>query len=431
MFKLDGMTGEVLWSQHYASAEGVDEAALGMALDSQDNVFVTGRAMIGTQLDQVLTMKLSGTTGNVVWMETFGGSGSGKDISWDIVIGSDDQPVISGFVIESGEVANYFVRKMENNDGEVVWDKRGSEVQDNFSSRGTWLELMDNNDVVMCQRVFGSNGYDVFLQRFSGNDGTVVWTRLYDGETHGGDDPRAMVRDADGNLLIAGVQDIAWNYDFMTLKVDGSTGEPLWVSGYDGPPGWYDVASTVTSGPGGTVIVSGLSDGTGTGWDWATIAYDGTDGTQLWEMRYDGPTSQSDEPSHLVANDQGEVFVTGYGYGEGTNKDQITVCYHSQTTSAVGDTPGVASLARAWPNPFNPRVNFSFELPREAHARLAVFDLRGREVTTLVDGILAEGNHSTSWDGRDTAGRSAPAGVYLAIMQSGDTRSSQKIVLAK
>lgn len=431
MFKLDGMTGEVLWSQHYASPEGVNEAALGMALDSNDNVFITGRAQIGAQSEEAITMKLAAGNGDILWMDTFGGSEATDDISWEVVVGSDDHPVISGFLVETGAVANYFVRKMDNATGAVIWDKRGTQAQENITSRGTWLSLMDNDDVVMCQRVFGSNGYDIYLHRFAASNGTTVWATTFDNPTHTGDDPKNMTCDPDGNLIVVGVQDISWNYNFMVVKFDGSTGAPMWNSNYDGPPGWYDVASDVTSGPEGSVIVTGLSDGSGTGWDWATVAFDGNDGTQLWEMRFDGPTSQSDEPGNVIANDAGEIFLTGYGYGSGTNKDMFTVCYQVATLSAVNDTPAVASMSRAWPNPFNPRVNFSFDLPRGAHAHLAVFDLRGRLVTTLVDGVLAEGNHTTSWDGRDRSGRSAPAGVYLAIMTSGQTSSTQKIVLAK
>ncbi len=431
MFKLDGMTGEVLWSQHYASPEGINEAALGLDLDSQDDVFITGRAQVGAQSDEAMTMKLDGSSGDILWMDTFGGSAGFDDISWELVIGSDDHPVISGFVVNTGAVANYFVRKMDNTTGDVIWDKRGPQAQDNVTNRGTWLSLMDNDDVVMCQRVFGANGYDVYLHRFAGTDGSTLWSRTFDNSTHSGDDPKNMARDADGNLVIVGVQDISWNYNFMVLKIDGTNGETMWNSGYDGPPGWYDVATTVTNGPGGSVIVSGLSDGSGTGWDWATVAYDGTDGTQQWEKRFDGPTSQSDEPSQVIANSSGEIFVTGYGYGSGTNKDMFTICYQVATLSAVGDTPAMASLTNAWPNPFNPRINFSFDLPRSAHAHLAVYDLRGHQITTLVDGVLAEGTHTTSWNGVDPQGRAMPGGVYLAIMTSGDIRSTQKIVLAK
>ncbi len=431
MFKLDGTTGEVLWSLHYASPEGVDEGALDMVLDSQDDIFITGYAMIGSQGKQALTMKISGSNGSIIWTDTFGGSDAEHDLAWDIVIGSDDNPVISGIVLESGAVANYFVRKMDSSDGSVIWDKRGTEAQYNVDSRGTWLSIMDNGDVVMAQRTFGSNGYDIYLHRFAASNGSTVWSRTFDGPTHGGDEPRDMIVDSEDNLLICGVQDISWNYNYMVLKIDGDTGDTLWNANYDGPPGWYDVASSIAEGPDGTVLVTGLSDGTGTGWDWATIAYNSSDGAQVWEKRFDGPTSQSDEASHVIASPEGEVFVTGYGYGDGSNKDMFTVCYQVETTSAVGETPLAASFSRAWPNPFNPRINFSFELAQDAQTSLNIYDLRGRQVITLMDGNFSQGTHTTRWDGRNTQGQSMPAGVYLAIMNSGQTRSTQKIVLAK
>lgn len=431
MLKLDGTTGEVLWSQHYASSEGVSEAILSVVVDANDDVFGAGRAAIGAAQDQVMTMKLNGHNGNIIWMETFGGNDNRNDVAWDIVMGNDNQPVLSGLVINAGDAAEHFVRKINNNDGSLVWDQRGPEAQNNPSSRGTWLEHMDNDDVVICQRVFGFNGYDVFLKRFSATDGSLVWETTYNGDTNGGDDPKAMTRDADGNLIVAGVQDVNWNYNFMALKVDGQTGEPVWIANYDGPPGWYDVGTAVTVANDGTVIVSGFSDGDGTGWDWATLGLDPVDGAQKWVMRHDGTASQSDEPAFVLAGAGNEIFVTGYGYGPGTNQDLITVCYVTENLSAVGDTPALATLDRAWPNPFNPRVNFSFRLEVEMPTRLAIYDMKGQRVASLIDRALGEGEHFASWDGRDAAGRGAPAGVYLAIMESGSQRVTQKIVLAK
>ena len=63
---MDGETGEVLWSRHFASAAGLDEAALAVALDSQDNVFVTGRGAVAVSNDDMLTMKLAAGTGEVL-----------------------------------------------------------------------------------------------------------------------------------------------------------------------------------------------------------------------------------------------------------------------------------------------------------------------------------------------------------------------------
>ena len=81
-----------------------------------------------------------------------------------------------------------------------------------------------------------------------------------------------------------------------------------------------------------------------------------------------------------------EIFVTGYGYDEFTGKDFVTLCLENSTTSPVAELPGALARMRAWPNPFNPRVNFDFYLPQTADVQLAIFDLRGRQVAEVLAG---------------------------------------------
>ena len=154
-------------------------------------------------------------------------------------------------------------------------------------------------------------------------------------------------------------------------------------------------------------------------------------GHHLWAQRFDGPASQSDEARYILATDSGEVFVTGYGYGDGTGKDLVTIRDQVEASSPVGDLPVRAITARAWPNPFNPRVSIAFELPRTAPTLVVVFDTRGHRVATLLEEELGIGSHTTVWDGRHSDGRAAAAGTYLVRVQSGYLQSVQKVVLAK
>ena len=79
-------------------------------------------------------------------------------------------------------------------------------------------------------------------------------------------------------------------------------------------------------------------------------------------------------------------------------------------------TPAFATLLGAnYPNPFNPSTKFSFALDRDAQVSLAVFDLRGHLVRTVVEGRLAAGDYSNAyaWDGRDDQGRAVTSGTYF------------------
>ncbi|MDH4336910.1 MAG: T9SS type A sorting domain-containing protein [Candidatus Krumholzibacteria bacterium] len=73
-----------------------------------------------------------------------------------------------------------------------------------------------------------------------------------------------------------------------------------------------------------------------------------------------------------------------------------------------GGTPATASLHQNYPNPFNPATTISFDLGARSFVSLRVFDVRGREVATLIQGELPAGTHTQPWHALDLA-----SGVYL------------------
>lgn len=94
--------------------------------------------------------------------------------------------------------------------------------------------------------------------------------------------------------------------------------------------------------------------------------------------------------------------------------------------------PAVVTLAPNVPNPFNPSTRLEFSVARDGVAvRLAVYDLRGQLVRTLLSGTLDSGPHEVTWDGRDATGRTVASGAYVARLVA-DGHSEQRIMtLAK
>jgi hypothetical protein len=107
-----------------------------------------------------------------------------------------------------------------------------------------------------------------------------------------------------------------------------------------------------------------------------------------------------------------------------------------QSTTAVpgdfaGDTRVSLRLAPNQPNPVNSGTAISFDLPHAQRSSLAVFDLRGRLVRTLVDQDLAAGPHRVQWDGRDKAGVPVASGVYFARLRAGGEQRQQRMVVVR
>jgi len=83
------------------------------------------------------------------------------------------------------------------------------------------------------------------------------------------------------------------------------------------------------------------------------------------------------------------------------------------------------------PNPFNPRTTLHFSLAATGPASLAIYDVNGRRVRTLVDATLAAGAHVAVWDGTDDDGHRVGAGVYWSQLRTGGYESQKKMVLLK
>ncbi len=93
--------------------------------------------------------------------------------------------------------------------------------------------------------------------------------------------------------------------------------------------------------------------------------------------------------------------------------------------------PGVMTLYGNIPNPFNATTDIVFELYRPDNIELTIFDIMGREVTTLVSGPMDRGLHRISWDGSDATGRTMGSGVYLCRMTTAKGRITDRMILIK
>ncbi len=98
-----------------------------------------------------------------------------------------------------------------------------------------------------------------------------------------------------------------------------------------------------------------------------------------------------------------------------------------------GDLPRRTGLRleQARPNPFNPSTVIRYTLPARSHVRLGVYDLAGREVAVLRDGVQAEGGQQVRWDGTDGRGRPLGAGVYCVRLEAGGLAQTAKLTLLK
>jgi hypothetical protein len=94
-----------------------------------------------------------------------------------------------------------------------------------------------------------------------------------------------------------------------------------------------------------------------------------------------------------------------------------------------------------YPNPFNPETVINFQISSDSFASsslsvplaisIAIYNIKGQRVRTLVEDKFTVGSHSVIWDGTDDMGRSVGNGVYLYRLTSGDSSITRKMLLIK
>lgn len=125
--------------------------------------------------------------------------------------------------------------------------------------------------------------------------------------------------------------------------------------------------------------------------------------------------------------DAGDFIVGLAGAGLG-----LATLPYDCTNTAVTPTPTPREPAlAAWPNPFNPETTLHFRLGAAGPVHLAVYDVAGRRVCTLLSGDRAAGELRVSWDGRDDTGSALPSGVYLARIETPEAIGHAKLILLK
>jgi hypothetical protein len=164
-------------------------------------------------------------------------------------------------------------------------------------------------------------------------DGSTAWVKGYAGSGDGYDESKAIAVDGDGNVYVTGVSSgSGTSYDYATIKYNPS-GDTVWVRRYDGPASSVDEPFAVAVDASGNVYVTGCSYGSGTDYDYATVKYK-PNGDTAWVRRYNGPENGSDQAQALALDGSGNVYVTGWSWGgSSTGEDYATVKYN-----ASGDT---------------------------------------------------------------------------------------------
>lgn len=138
-----------------------------------------------------------------------------------------------------------------------------------------------------------------------------LWTQRYDGPlSSANDEAYRVVRDNNGDIIIFGItSDFNFSTDLLTIKYSGTDGSLLWSRRYDGLDKLDERIGALALDSAGNVLVTGSSARAAGGWDLYTAKYAAADGAVLWEKSYSGTGNREDHPVSLRVDSTGNVVL--------------------------------------------------------------------------------------------------------------------------
>jgi type IX secretion system substrate protein/beta-propeller repeat-containing protein len=482
--KYNTATGDTVWVNRYGGSANLNDAPAAIITDNAGNVYVTGWVFnTGTTRDMFIS-KYDVATGNLVWVRTYNGAGNGGDYSFSIAVDGNNNVYITGRS-DVGNAAQRFTTIKYNSSGVMQWlaiytpDLPVTGIFD--EARSVKVDGNGNVYVSGSSRFSPSPASEDYLTLKYNSSGILQWFKRHNGNLNSDDYVVAMVLDGVPNVYVAGYSNrYQANYDYVTIKYEGTTGDSIAAAVFNGQGGGVDVTTAMAIDNSSNIFITGWSQG-GFGTDYETIKYN-SNLSQQWATRFVRFTNL-DVPAAMVVNPTGDVYVTGSTPNSGMGYDYLTIEYSSMggllaldmyngsansndyaksiaidgagnvyiTGSAVFGTPADTdmvtikygpmltgihpvsneipaeySLSQNYPNPFNPNTAFHFGIPRETFVKISVYDIMGKEIAVLLNQIVKAGKYRMTWNANGFS-----SGIYFYRITGGDFSSTKKMILNK
>jgi hypothetical protein len=347
--------GDTAWLRRYNGPGNSNDYALAIAVDDSGNVCVTGFSFDSTgEYNDYATIKYY-PNGDTAWVRRYNGPGNAYDGSHDVAVDHSGYVYVTGYSDGVGTYTDFATIKYYPN-GDTAWVRRYT-LPGGSTDIAYKVAVDDEGNVYVTGGCYpGSATHQDYLTIKYNSDGDTVWVRTYNGPANYMDDSRAIAVDGSGNVFVTGISvgsDSSLDYATIKYYPNGGT---AWVRRYKGSGNYYDLASAIAVDDYGDVYVSGGSYGSGTSFDYATVKYN-SNGNELWVERYNGPGNGEDRVEAIAVDDSNNVYVTGCSYDGVTNLDYVTIKYYQ-----TNEPPDSFSLLFPPNKAFTPQgVRFDWE----------------------------------------------------------------------
>jgi outer membrane protein assembly factor BamB len=220
--------------------------------------------------------------------------------------------------------------------GDTIWDARFDRANNSDLAADLGVSP-DGSTVFVTGTSSGKSGVSEYATlAYDAASGAKRWSARLAGPGSNYDTANALVVSPDGSTVFVtgwSAEPLVEVGDYFTVAYDALTGATKWKARYRVRRRYNDIGQVIAVNPSGTMVyVSGASNGSGSHYDYATVAYDASNGHRVWASRYAGPGSTQDFPSAIAVSPNGSIVVVS---GASRRPDQLghdtTIAYDAAT----------------------------------------------------------------------------------------------------
>lgn len=319
-----GPSGSLLWQTTFdGPLHGFDQVSA-IALGPDGVLYVSGDTQGPDFFASVLLVKYDAATGalldSVVYSSgpqtsEYGGSVAVDALGGVYVVGGTGGDGTDALILKFDAACDLQWKR--------TWD--GAAVEPYSLDSARYVRVDPNGDViVLIHGVTGSNQPDFIVEKYAPQTGATIWSA--DWGDNGGDTPKDMELDAAGDIYVVGSSGFFETARFSTIRLRGSDGALLWQA-YNSFAFHDSAIGLALDGQGGVYVTGTVDPDTDISNDNDNIYTfkRSTDGALLWTRLYGGNAKwQRDEPTDVVADPAGHVFVGGWTNSPPYVADMIT-----------------------------------------------------------------------------------------------------------
>ncbi|HMS65741.1 MAG TPA: SBBP repeat-containing protein [Ignavibacteria bacterium] len=410
--------GDSLWVRR--NTEGLSLSS--MALDKNGNIYETG-IKFGLNSEDIMTVKYD-IRGDLIWLRYFNGTADGFDIPLKIYVDNNSNSYISGQTSENFSLVPKGIVIKYRENGDEVWAMHPPSAFVIFTSK-----VDDSQNVFSVGHSEPNNNTDISILKLD-SIGSLIWQRKYNrSDTVPDQDDFYSDYTLDNNrnsIFTCLNSDNVLRWDIATVKYN-QNGDFLWAKIF-GSFSSNDESKSIITDKLGNVYVCGFKDD-GLFPKYLTIKYNPL-GDLLWFSTYNNNFPFGSHKANKILSDTiGNIYVTGVSQGSITGDDIATIKY-SQLTKIENESENISNhfnLLQNYPNPFNSTTLFPINISDKSFVTLKVFNYLGQEISLLINEYKNKGNYNILFDASNF-----PSGLYFcSLFINGVFNDTKKLLLIK